>query len=111
MTAVEPGGATAAAAEAFGRALAGRRADAWIGMAPMRNATGADWPAWYAEHRVRPYLRAAVDQGVLAPGDAAAVTEVCERIDDLAGPAEPRRDCTATCGAATSCGRRTAASG
>jgi len=104
MTAVDPGHASTTAADDFGRMLAGQHAagapafgapppggpaDAWIGMAPMRDTTGTDWPAWYAEHRVLPYLRDAVDQRVLAPADAAAVGEVCERVDDLAGPAEP----------------------
>jgi fructosamine-3-kinase len=53
----------------------------------MRNVPGPDWPAWYAEHRVQPYLRAAVDQGVL-PGPG-PVEAVCARIGELAGPAEP----------------------
>ena len=29
----------------------------------MRNVAGTDWPHWYAEHRVLPYLRGAVDAG------------------------------------------------
>ncbi|WP_414637958.1 fructosamine kinase family protein [Actinophytocola sp.] len=101
---VVPGAASAGAAEGFGRGLARLHAagapafgspppdgpaDAWIGLAPMRNVTGDAWPAWYAEHRVRPYLRGAVDQSVLAGGDARAIETVCERIESLAGPAEP----------------------
>lgn len=97
---VEPGPANAHAAEDLGRGLArlhtagapafgapppGGPVDAWIGLAPMRNETGTDWPTWYAEHRLLPYLRTATDQGF----DLPAVTEVCERIGDLAGPAEP----------------------
>lgn len=53
----------------------------------MRNEPDDDWPRWYAEHRVLPYVRTAVDQGVLP--DAGPFTLVCERIDELAGPAEP----------------------
>lgn len=55
----------------------------------MRNVPGADWPAWYAEHRVLPYLRRAVDDGTIRPAEAAAVEEVCARLPGLAGPAEP----------------------
>lgn len=101
---VERGTPTAAAAEGLGRGLAGLHAagapafgspppggpvDAWIGLAPMRDETGSTWPSWYAEHRVRPYLREAVDRSVLAGGDARAIESVCERIAELAGPAEP----------------------
>lgn len=95
---VHPGPATAA--EAFGRDLArlhaagapafgapppGGPVDAWIGLAPMRNETGDDWPSWYATHRLLPYLRTATDRGV----DLRGVDQVCDRIDELAGPAEP----------------------
>jgi fructosamine-3-kinase len=100
--AVPVGRASPGAAERFGRELAtlhqaragsfgaappGGPVDAWIGLAPMRNVTGARWPEWYAEHRVLPYLRTAVDQGTLH--DPAPVESVCERIVELAGPAEP----------------------
>ncbi|MFD5459820.1 fructosamine kinase family protein, partial [Streptomyces olivaceus] len=63
--------------------------DAFIGLAPMRNATGNDWPAWYAEHRVLPYLRGAVDAGTVGAAEATDVERVCERLPELAGPAEP----------------------
>ena len=102
IEAVATGSATVTAAEAFGRGLAelhrggadafgtpppGGPVDAWIGLAPMRNATGETWPAWYAAHRIQPYLRTAVDQGVLH--DHGPIDAVCERIAELAGPAEP----------------------
>jgi len=76
-----------AGAGAFGAAPPGGPVDAWIGLAPMRNVTGARWPEWYAEHRVLPYLRTAVDQGSLQ--DPTPIEAVCERIGELAGPAEP----------------------
>jgi fructosamine-3-kinase len=76
-----------AGAGAFGVAPPGGPTDAWIGLAPMRNVTGARWPEWYAEHRVLPYLRAAVDQGVLH--DPSPIEGLCARLDTLAGPAEP----------------------
>ncbi|GHH17017.1 fructosamine kinase [Streptomyces lanatus] len=101
---VATGTPSAGAAERFGRELAalhasGARAfgapppggpeDAYIGLAPMRNVTGSDWPRWYAEHRVLPYLRSAVDQGTVRRTEAPVIERVCERLPELAGPAEP----------------------
>ncbi|OLZ62339.1 fructosamine kinase [Streptomyces sp. IMTB 2501] len=63
--------------------------DAFIGLAPMRNTPGTNWPSWYAEHRVLPYVRGAVDRGTLRPDEAAVFEQVCARLPDLAGPAEP----------------------
>ncbi|MEZ7158913.1 fructosamine kinase family protein [Streptomyces sp. MAD19A] len=79
----------AAGAPAFGAPPPGGPVQAFIGLAPMRNVTGDDWPAWYAEHRVLPYLRRAVDDGTLDAGEAAVVERVCARLPELAGPAEP----------------------
>ncbi|GHA11641.1 fructosamine kinase family protein [Streptomyces echinoruber] len=101
---VPAGRADAAAAERFGRELAalhtagapafgapppGGPRDATIGPAPMRNEPGDDWPRWYAEHRVLPYLRRAVDDGTVRPAEAVVVERVCERLPALAGPPEP----------------------
>lgn len=117
IEAVPAGRASSATAERFGRELAalhqagadsfgvappGGPVDAWIGLAPMRNATGARWPEWYAEHRVLPYLRTAVDQGSLH--DPAPIESVCDRIVELAGPSEPLRGCMVISGVATCCG-------
>lgn len=55
----------------------------------MRNVTGPDWPHWYAEHRVLPYLRRAVDDGTVRGPEASVIERVCERLPELAGPAEP----------------------
>lgn len=79
----------AAGAPAFGAPPPGGPEDAYIGLAPMRNVPGTDWPTWYADHRVLPYLRRAVDDGTMRPAEAAVVERVCERLPDLAGPAEP----------------------
>ncbi len=82
-----------AGAPAFGAAPPGGPADAWIGNAPMRNepidGRGDDWPHWYAEHRVLPYLRAARDAAILGAADAGVIEQVCARLPELAGPAEP----------------------
>jgi fructosamine-3-kinase len=47
------------------------------------------WPQWYARRRLLPYLRMAVDSGALRPEDGRLVEAVMDRIDALAGPAEP----------------------
>ncbi|CAM5634945.1 fructosamine kinase [Streptomyces parvulus] len=79
----------AAGAPAFGAPPPGGPEEAYIGLAPMRNAAGTDWPSWYAEHRVLPYLRRAADAGTVTSAEAAEVERVCERLPGLAGPAEP----------------------
>ncbi|HZA17594.1 MAG TPA: fructosamine kinase family protein [Pseudonocardiaceae bacterium] len=79
----------AAGAPAFGAAPPDGPQHAWIGAAPMANVTGAQWPQWYVEHRVLCYLRSAVDRGAVDATGARAVHQVCERIDELAGPPEP----------------------
>ncbi|WP_199740252.1 fructosamine kinase family protein [Saccharopolyspora rhizosphaerae] len=79
----------AAGAPAFGSAPPGGPADAWIGLAPMRNEPEEDWPTFYARHRVQPYVRRAVDEGVLNADSARVLDQVCEALADLAGPAEP----------------------
>lgn len=79
----------ATGAPAFGAPPPGGPTDARIGLAPMRNVPGSDWPRWYAEHRVLPYLRRVVDDGTLRAGEAVAVERVCDALPELAGPAEP----------------------
>jgi len=79
----------AAGAPAFGAPPPGGPVDASIGMAPMRNESGADWPSWYAAHRVEPYLRRAVDEGLFDSRSARLIGNVCDRIDSLAGAPEP----------------------
>ncbi|MGW2934814.1 fructosamine kinase family protein [Streptomyces sp. NPDC001156] len=101
---VPPGRPSARAALRFGRGLAALHAagapafgapppdgpeDAYIGLAPMRNVPGDEWPGWYAEHRVLPYLRRTVDDGTLRHSEAVVVERVCEQLPGLAGPAEP----------------------
>jgi fructosamine-3-kinase len=98
---VPPGRPTVKAAEALGRQLAvlhdagapefgspppGGPVDAAIGLAPMRNETGPRWPEWYWAHRVEPYLRTAVDNGLLTRREAQVITARVERAED---PGEP----------------------
>ncbi|MEU0898542.1 fructosamine kinase family protein [Streptomyces massasporeus] len=79
----------AAGAPAFGAPPPDGPVEAFIGLAPMRNEPAADWPRWYAEQRVLPYLRRTVDQGTVGAGEAVVVERLCERLPGLAGPAEP----------------------
>lgn len=101
---VEPGRPSVAAAERFGRELARLHAcgaaahgaapprgpeQAWIGPLPMTNTPATDWAQFYAEHRVQPYLRTAVDIGVLDAAQATTLARAMDTIADAAGPAEP----------------------
>lgn len=100
---VQPGSPTPAAAETFGRELAGlHRAGAdtfgapwpgFIGALPQRNdppvGEAATWAGWFAQRRLRPHLAAAADRGALAPADVRLVEQLLERIADYAPPDEP----------------------
>jgi fructosamine-3-kinase len=98
----------AAAAERFGRDLARlHRAGApafgapWPGFiaslsmpngdrgGPGSDPGSASWPDWYAQCRVLPYLRMAVDAGTLSSTDAAVVESAAARVASVAGPPEP----------------------
>ncbi|RSN13606.1 fructosamine kinase family protein [Amycolatopsis roodepoortensis] len=76
----------AAGAPSFGAAPPDGPADAWIGLAPMENKRGDDWPAWYAEHRVLPYVRRAVDEGTLTGDEAAVIEQACARLPEVSEP-------------------------
>ena len=105
---IPPGHATPSAAFRFGAELARLHAAGagdfgapwrgFIGSLPLDNtplppdppgAAAPGWPQWYARRRLLPYLRMAVDSGALRPEDARLVEAVMDRIDSLAGPAEP----------------------
>jgi fructosamine-3-kinase len=66
-----------------------------VGPLPMDNRPSArhpgSWTAFYAEHRVLPFLRAARDRSALGPAGAGAVARAVDRLDDLCGTsgAEP----------------------
>jgi fructosamine-3-kinase len=98
---VPPGLAAVEAAEVFGRELAvlhragapefgspppGGPVDAAIGLAPMRDETGERWPEWFWAHRVEPYLRTAVDDGLLTSREAQVIAARVHRAED---PGEP----------------------
>lgn len=104
MQYVQPSAPTTDAAEAFGRGLArlhlrgadaygcpppGGPADAWMGVAPMRNEPCPDWPSFYAEHRIIPYLRDCADQGLFTDDEVKVFEGLCDELPDLGGPPEP----------------------
>jgi fructosamine-3-kinase len=97
---VQPGRLSAAGAEELGRGLAITHAagasnfgdpaagSAGFGSLRLSNEPTADWPSFYAERRLRPLARLAHDREALSSAGVQAVERVCERIDDLTGPAE-----------------------
>jgi fructosamine-3-kinase len=74
----------AAGAETFGAPWPG-----FIASLPLDNTPGTEWPSWYAEQRLVPYLKRARDADLLSAADARLVETVAARIGELAGPAEP----------------------
>lgn len=99
---VEPGSPSRAAAERFGRDLAAmHRAGAnsfgasWPGfIGPLtqdNTASSGPWSVWFAERRLRPYLRMSADRGALTAADVTAVDRVIERIDSYGGDERPAR--------------------
>ena len=55
----------------------------------MRNEPYEDWAEFYAEQRILPYLRTAVDQGQFDKAQAEVFERVCELLPQLPGPQEP----------------------
>lgn len=96
---LESAGPTPAAAERFGRELAtlhgagtesfGAPWPGYIAQLPLDNTPGSSWPEWYAERRLLPFLRLAVDRGALPARDAAEVERAAAHVPAAAGPAEP----------------------
>ena len=95
---VSPGRPSPKSGEEFGRRLAtvhargaqsfGAPWGGYIGALAMDNTEADEWAGFYAERRVLPYLRKAVERGALDPARAADIELVCERIEELAGPPE-----------------------
>jgi fructosamine-3-kinase len=97
---IPPGRPTADAAFGFGADLARLHAagadgfgapwPGFIASLPLDNTRDAgEWPRWYARRRLLPFLSRAADAGALRPEDVRLVEAVVDRIDSLAGPAEP----------------------
>jgi fructosamine-3-kinase len=100
--------ATPTAAEALGRGLAdlhragaahhgappaGWAGDGWIATLPLPHLArgGPSWPEFYADLRVTPYLRLAVDRGAVDAAGAQVVERVTDRLrsGDLGGTDAP----------------------
>jgi fructosamine-3-kinase len=60
-----------------------------IGELSLPNDPAPDWPSFYARRRLAPLVSLCLERGTLSARGARAVEAVCERIGDLAGPAEP----------------------
>jgi fructosamine-3-kinase len=83
----------AAAAADFGRRLArmhaatlpefGAAQDGFIGSLPLPNSSRTSWTQFYVDNRLAPYISA------LPATARRPVEQVCNRIDDIAGPVEP----------------------
>jgi fructosamine-3-kinase len=95
---IDPGRATADAAEELARALAvthaagaevfGAASNGYIGTAPLLNQPLPTWAEFWAQRRVLPYLKIARDRAAISTGDAELVETVANRIDEFAGPPE-----------------------
>jgi fructosamine-3-kinase len=79
----------AAGAAGFGAPWRGFIASLPLDNTPAPAPGPAGWARWYADRRLLPYLRMAVDAGALRPEDGRLVEAVMDRIDALAGPPEP----------------------
>jgi fructosamine-3-kinase len=83
---------------AAGRAVAGLHAvrgdrfgwhaDGWLGLLPQENAWTDDGHEFFAEHRIRRYLREPKVRDVLDAADLAALDRICDRLPLLV-PAAP----------------------
>ena len=104
---IEPGRLDAAGTEELGRGLAaihaagaanfgdprlggsGASAPSQFGSLRLSNEPTGDWPSFYAERRLRPLAVLAHERRALSDPGVRAVEQVCARITELAGPAEP----------------------
>lgn len=71
-----------AGAAAFGSGPDGWSGDGYIGDAPLSLRPQPRWGEFYAEQRVLPYARAALDAGDLTSADLGAIEQLCRRLTD-----------------------------
>jgi fructosamine-3-kinase len=60
-----------------------------LGSLRLSNEPTKDWPSFYAQRRLLPLAEIAHERGSLSATGARHVQSVCERLAELAGPAEP----------------------
>jgi fructosamine-3-kinase len=99
MAWVDPGRASADAAEALARSLAathragadrfGAEYNGYIGTAPLLNEPADSWAEFWVNRRMLPYLKIARDRVAIGASDSEAIEQVAARIEEFAGPAEP----------------------
>jgi len=99
---IDAGEASPAAAERLGRDLAelhrsgaesfGAPWAGYIGPLSLDNtAWTGSWGPWFAERRLRPYLRRSADNGALGESDVRAVEQIIETITAYGGSEPPSR--------------------
>ena len=76
----------AAGAAGFGAPWPGYIASLPLDNTPLGHAAEPDWGSWYAQRRLAPYLKRALDAGALSASAARPVEAVIGRIGELAGP-------------------------
>ncbi len=97
---LDPGQPSRAAARELGATLArthragadhfGTGRPGYIGSLALPPQTSAGpWGRWFAEARLRPYLRISADRGAVSPADAAEIEALVRDVDRYAGPPEP----------------------
>jgi fructosamine-3-kinase len=93
LGAAEQFGLELAATHRFGAAVFGADAGlsfvGFVGSLPLDNTPSGNWPEFYAQRRLLPYLKLAADQGAIDRNDREAVETVIAHLDVLAGPEEP----------------------
>ncbi|XVU25434.1 fructosamine kinase family protein [Actinoplanes sp. CA-054009] len=99
---IEPGEPSRSGAERLGRDLAALHRSgaeafgaAWpgfIGPLPLDNTLSpGDWGPWFAERRLRPYLKISADRGALSATEVALVESICQRLEVYVGSEAPSR--------------------
>lgn len=78
-----------AALHRYGAPAFGHDEDNYLATLEQDNTRSDDWPAFYAERRLLPLARAAVDAGHAPRSWTAAFERLCARMAELAGPPEP----------------------
>jgi fructosamine-3-kinase len=96
---IDAGSPTPAGAERLGRELAALHAvgtagygapwPGWVGAAELDNRSCGDWPTFYVERRVEPYVRRLAEVHGLPASAATTFDRLAGRMAELAGPAEP----------------------
>jgi fructosamine-3-kinase len=99
MAWVDPGRASADAAETLARSLAvthragsdtfGAEYNGYIGTVPLLNEPTDTWADFWIRRRLLPYLKIARDRLAIGSADADAIEQVVARIGEFSGSAEP----------------------